>query len=325
MRWVEYGDGDRALRCPKTASQAPPAHYNAPMLLDPIACYQALKARDARFDGRFFVGVSSTRIYCRPVCTVKTPQQKNCTFYPSAAAAEVAGYRPVFALPTRARARQRQRRRDGAPGARGRRIDRRRLAQRGERRTTGSAPGRDRSSSAPRVPERAGRVAGRVRADASSAARQTSAHRHAADGHGCRDGERLRQSAALQCTVPQPLPVEPFGFAQTRGRHGLPRRAHFPSRLSTAARLESLARVSLQALDRRRGADRGHALSAHGAHRSRRQAACGMDRGSPVQAQADRGSADVGIAGRGDPSGAGSCEEAVRSRLQSRGDQRRAG
>jgi AraC family transcriptional regulator of adaptative response / DNA-3-methyladenine glycosylase II len=66
------------------------------MLLDPEACYQALKARDPRFDGRFFVGVSSTRIYCRPVCTVKTPQQKNCTFYPSAAAAEVAGYRPCL-------------------------------------------------------------------------------------------------------------------------------------------------------------------------------------------------------------------------------------
>jgi AraC family transcriptional regulator of adaptative response / DNA-3-methyladenine glycosylase II len=68
----------------------------ATMLLDPAACYQALKARDARFDGRFFVGVSSTRIYCRPVCTVKTPQQKNCTFYPSAAAAEVSGYRPCL-------------------------------------------------------------------------------------------------------------------------------------------------------------------------------------------------------------------------------------
>ncbi len=66
------------------------------MLLDPAACYHALRARDARFDGRFFVGVSSTRIYCRPVCTVKAPQQKNCTFYPSAAAAEVAGYRPCL-------------------------------------------------------------------------------------------------------------------------------------------------------------------------------------------------------------------------------------
>jgi AraC family transcriptional regulator, regulatory protein of adaptative response / DNA-3-methyladenine glycosylase II len=66
------------------------------MLLDPTACYQALRARDVRFDGRFFVGVSSTHIYCRPVCTVKAPKQGNCTFYPSAAAAEVAGYRPCL-------------------------------------------------------------------------------------------------------------------------------------------------------------------------------------------------------------------------------------
>src|SRR5689334_2563401 len=51
-------------------------------------CYQALVSRDARFDGRFYVGVSSTRIYCRVVCPAKTPRRENCTFYPSAAAAE---------------------------------------------------------------------------------------------------------------------------------------------------------------------------------------------------------------------------------------------
>src|SRR4029077_20059 len=59
-------------------------------------CYQALKARDARFDGRFFVGISSTRIYCRPVCTVKAPKPENCRFFPSAAAAESSGYRPCL-------------------------------------------------------------------------------------------------------------------------------------------------------------------------------------------------------------------------------------
>ncbi len=58
--------------------------------------YAALKAHDSRFDGRFFVGISSTGIYCRPVCRVKTPLAKNCTFYPSAAAAELAGYRPCL-------------------------------------------------------------------------------------------------------------------------------------------------------------------------------------------------------------------------------------
>jgi len=66
------------------------------MTLDPHTCYRALRARDARFDGRFFVAVSSTRIYCRPVCTVKPPRRENCRFYPSAAAAESAGYRPCL-------------------------------------------------------------------------------------------------------------------------------------------------------------------------------------------------------------------------------------
>ncbi|MGH7180634.1 MAG: DNA-3-methyladenine glycosylase 2 [Nitrospiraceae bacterium] len=66
------------------------------MTLDSATCYRALRARDARFDGRFFVAVSSTRIYCRPICTVKSPRIENCRFYPSAAAAEVAGYRPCL-------------------------------------------------------------------------------------------------------------------------------------------------------------------------------------------------------------------------------------
>ncbi|MBN1239232.1 MAG: DNA-3-methyladenine glycosylase 2 [Gammaproteobacteria bacterium] len=66
------------------------------MPLDPVTCYRAMRARDARFDGRFFVGVSSTRIYCRPVCTVRPPKRENCSFFPSAAAAESAGYRPCL-------------------------------------------------------------------------------------------------------------------------------------------------------------------------------------------------------------------------------------
>ncbi len=66
------------------------------MALDSRTCYRALKARDARFDGRFFVAVSSTRIYCRPVCTVRVPKPENCRFFPSAAAAESHGYRPCL-------------------------------------------------------------------------------------------------------------------------------------------------------------------------------------------------------------------------------------
>lgn len=58
--------------------------------------YEALKARDARFDGQFFVGISSTGIYCRAICTARTPGRDRCTFYANAAAAEAAGYRPCM-------------------------------------------------------------------------------------------------------------------------------------------------------------------------------------------------------------------------------------
>ena len=60
------------------------------------ACYLALKARDARFDGRFFTGVTSTGIYCRPVCRVRTPRRENCRFFGHAAQAERAGFRPCL-------------------------------------------------------------------------------------------------------------------------------------------------------------------------------------------------------------------------------------
>jgi len=66
------------------------------MNLDTARCYQALLTHDARFDGVFFVGVSTTRIYCRTICTARTPRPDRCTFYPSAAAAEQAGYRPCL-------------------------------------------------------------------------------------------------------------------------------------------------------------------------------------------------------------------------------------
>lgn len=66
------------------------------MTLDADHCYQVIKARDARFDGVFFIGVSTTGIYCRPVCTVRTPGRDRCTFYPNAASAEASGYRPCL-------------------------------------------------------------------------------------------------------------------------------------------------------------------------------------------------------------------------------------
>jgi AraC family transcriptional regulator of adaptative response / DNA-3-methyladenine glycosylase II len=66
------------------------------MDLDQDACYRAVTTRDARFDGRFFSGVTTTGIYCRPVCSARTPRRENIVFYPSAAAAEEAGLRPCL-------------------------------------------------------------------------------------------------------------------------------------------------------------------------------------------------------------------------------------
>jgi AraC family transcriptional regulator, regulatory protein of adaptative response / DNA-3-methyladenine glycosylase II len=66
------------------------------MLCDPEACFRAVRARDRRFDGRFFTAVSSTGIYCRPICPVRPPKRENMRFFSSAAAAEGAGYRPCL-------------------------------------------------------------------------------------------------------------------------------------------------------------------------------------------------------------------------------------
>ena len=61
--------------------------------LDEDQCYRAMQAKDARFDGRFFVCVTTTGIYCRPVCPARVPKRANCRFVASAAAAEEAGFR----------------------------------------------------------------------------------------------------------------------------------------------------------------------------------------------------------------------------------------
>jgi AraC family transcriptional regulator of adaptative response / DNA-3-methyladenine glycosylase II len=70
--------------------------YDAAMVLDPDAAYRVLQTHDARFDGRLFVGVTSTRVYCRPVCRVRLPQRSNCRFYANAASAERDGFRPCL-------------------------------------------------------------------------------------------------------------------------------------------------------------------------------------------------------------------------------------
>ncbi len=66
------------------------------MPFDADAAYLAITSRDARFDGRFFVGVTSTGIYCRPICRVRTPMRKNCRFFDTHAQAEAASFRPCM-------------------------------------------------------------------------------------------------------------------------------------------------------------------------------------------------------------------------------------
>ncbi len=69
---------------------------NVGMVLDPDGCFRALRSRDPRFDGIFFVAITSTRIYCRPICPARPAKRENCRFYDSAAAAERDGYRPCL-------------------------------------------------------------------------------------------------------------------------------------------------------------------------------------------------------------------------------------
>ena len=63
---------------------------------DRDACYEAMKSKDSRFDGRFFVGITSTGIYCRPVCHARLPKKENCVFFRTSAEAERAGFRPCL-------------------------------------------------------------------------------------------------------------------------------------------------------------------------------------------------------------------------------------
>jgi AraC family transcriptional regulator of adaptative response / DNA-3-methyladenine glycosylase II len=89
-----------------SAGEVAPA-YAGPAGLDVDAAYQALVARDGRFDGRLWFGVTSTGVYCRPVCPAQTPRAANVRFFAAPAAAVSAGFRAC-----------RRCRPDSAPGSR---------------------------------------------------------------------------------------------------------------------------------------------------------------------------------------------------------------
>ena len=66
------------------------------MELDREICDRARRSRDARFDGKFFIAVTSTRIYCRPICPARSPKDENVRYYATAAAAQADGFRPCL-------------------------------------------------------------------------------------------------------------------------------------------------------------------------------------------------------------------------------------
>ncbi|MBA3318695.1 MAG: adenosine deaminase, partial [Gemmatimonadales bacterium] len=65
-------------------------------MLQADICQRAVHARDARFDGIFFVGITTTKVYCRPVCPARVSYPDRRRFFDTAAAAERAGYRPCL-------------------------------------------------------------------------------------------------------------------------------------------------------------------------------------------------------------------------------------
>jgi AraC family transcriptional regulator, regulatory protein of adaptative response / methylated-DNA-[protein]-cysteine methyltransferase len=86
-----------AIRSPESDS-VPERHSHVAevRVLDHAECERARVGRDPAYDGRFFTGVRTTGIYCRPVCPVRPALARNVTFFPSAAAAEAAGFRPCL-------------------------------------------------------------------------------------------------------------------------------------------------------------------------------------------------------------------------------------
>ncbi len=234
------------------------------MLLDSNACYRAVRARDTRFDGRFYVAVATTRIYCRPICPVRPPKRENMRFYSSAAAAEGAGFRPCLRC-----------RPERAPGLAP--VD-------AVSRLVGAAMAgiEEHALSSAHVGELAAtlgisdRHLRRVTQSELGVSpielaqtqrllsRQTPAPGNLAQPDRDRIRQRLRQRAPLQCAVQIPLWIEPARDSrQSERRRDLECAIGIPAAicLGSTARLFAIARHP------RRGNGRCDALSAHRCHR----------------------------------------------------------
>ena len=193
--------------------------------------YKALTARDSRFDGVFFVGVTSTDIYCRPICPVKTPKQANCRFFDTPQEAEHAGFRPCLRC-----------RPELAPGS-APVDDSQRIAQlivqrleEGQARREGARADRRRvraelAADSPHRPQGARRAADPAAADSPAVARQTAPDRNDAADHRGGLRQRLLEPAPVQRRVQHALRDAAHASAQEgdrgRGRR-LPRARRRP-------------------------------------------------------------------------------------------------
>ena len=255
-------------------------------VLEPDACYRALVAHDPRFDGRFFVGVRSTRVYCRPVCTVRMPKRENCRFYPSAPAAERDGYRPCLRC-----------RPELAPGfaaidasarivqAAVTLIDDGFLEDRSLE-ALAQPHRRDQPPFAARVRRRARRLAGRVRADAAAAACEAPADGHGDAGHRRCVRKRLFERAAAECAVQRALPDAAVAVADRP--HRASGHADVRACVSPAVRVGCDARVPRLPRGRRHRALRAATVPACTCAVASRAAACRLGRGRAATRRGQR-------------------------------------
>lgn len=188
-------------------------------VIDDDIRYRAVDSRDSRFDGVFFTAVTSTGIYCRPSCPAVTPKRVNCTFYPSAAAAQGAGFRACRLLPPRRGARLARVEPPRRPGRPGDAADRRRHRGPGGRRRSGPPPRLQLPPAPAPAHRRTRRRADRAGQGPPRPDRPAAAADHRAAGHRDRLRGRVRLRPAVQRHRPRGLRPHPQRAAR-RGRGG---------------------------------------------------------------------------------------------------------